>query len=196
MYIVYMHRCRINNKCYIGLTTKSITERWLVHCRSARHRPKFHFHRAIAAYGEDAWDHEVLISGIASRDDAIRIEQEMILKYRTFEPELGYNMTIGGESPNEGRTLSDEHRRRIGDALRGRKHNDVSRLNMSEAHRGLTQSEETKAKRRESLCGHEVSEETRRKISEKRRGTKMSSEARRKMSESAKKRWKHATQNV
>lgn len=193
MYIVYMHTCIVNNKRYVGFTSKGINKRWDKHCWHALHDPRFIFHRAIACYGVDAWQHEVLAS-VQTIDEARQLEQKFILEHRTFEPELGYNMTLGGEG-TMGRELSEEHRRKIGQANRGRKHSEASRHNMSVSHQGKVQSEETKAKRIKSLIGHEVSFETREKIRARRKGRKMSEASRKLMSERAKERWKKFRDN-
>jgi len=84
----------------------------------------------------------------------------------------------------KGIKLTDEHKRKIGDANRGRKFTKEQRMNMSLAHIGNT-----------SHLGHKHSEESRKKMSEAARGNtshlgmKCSDESRKRMSEAAKAAW-------
>ena len=153
------------------------------------------FHRAIKKYGFDNFKYEVLVTIDLEDKQELKqkldyFEQFYIRKYHTFEN--GYNLTLGGggslscfhteESKRKmsksqkgnknclGRVLSDETKRKIGEANRGRKMSDEVCRKMSEAHRNM-------------------SEETKRKMSESHKGIKRgapSDEARRKMSESHK----------
>lgn len=84
----------------------------------------------------------------------------------------GYNLTDGGEgtlglpSPNKGKILSEEHKRKLSESHKGIKYPNRK---ISEEHKGKKRgpmSEETKRKIRESLKGKSLSEETKRKISE------------------------------
>ena len=117
MYIIYRHTSKTSGKSYIGLTSKSIEERWRGHCRDAMKKQKYYFHRAIAAYGIDDWLHETLMSNISTLDEANKWETHFIKLYRTFEPEVGYNLTLGGD----GCKANDETRKKISQKLKGRK---------------------------------------------------------------------------
>jgi hypothetical protein len=75
------------------------------------------------------------------------------------------------------RKCSEETKKRISDALTGKKHNQERRKINSEVHKGITHSEETKKKISEltsgennGFYGKNHSEETRRKISEGQKG--------------------------
>jgi group I intron endonuclease len=171
-----MHTSAVTGKSYIGVTSKTWEERWAGHCRSAREGSQYHFHRAITAYGPDAWTHVIIEENIVTATAAMDRERALILQYRTFEPEHGYNLTLGGEGcscndetrrrlscalrGNEklraaltGRKLSTEHRKKIGDAKRGTKHSDETRAKLSESHRGprSPRTEETKQKLRDAM---------------------------------------------
>lgn len=104
------------------------------------------------------------------------------------------NLTDGGEGLT-GLILSEEHRRKIGEAQRGRKHSEETRRKRSEALRGRVFSEETLLKMREAQLGKKFSEErrrknvrtwseeSRRKLSAANRGRKISEEHIRKTAE-------------
>ena len=76
----------------------------------------------------------------------------------------------------KGRTCSEEHRRKISEAIKGENHPMY----------GKHFSEETRKKMSEAKKGKKFSEEHRRKISESLKGKTMSEETRRKMTESHK----------
>ena len=89
---IYMHRNKINNKKYIGLTCQKPSERWqkgkgYIQC------PKFYF--AIEKYGWDNFEHIILEDGL-SKDEANAKEQYYIKLYDTINN--GYNISIGGGS--------------------------------------------------------------------------------------------------
>ena len=92
--------------------------------------------------------------------------------------------------------MSEETRRKISEAKKGRTFSEEHRRNISESHKGKKRapfSEETRRKMSEAnkgeknpMYGKHISEETRRKISEAKKGHTLSEETRRKMSESHK----------
>ena len=87
------------------------------------------------------------------------------------------NGRMNGQAQLGRRKQSEETRRKIGEALRGRP-------NPHRGKPGRPISEETRCKIGESLRGRSHSEEARRKMSEAQRGRSHSEETRRKMSES------------
>lgn len=76
------------------------------------------------------------------------------------------------------RTLSEEHKRKIGLASKGRKHSEETKRKMSEVHKGKHPSEETRMKLskshigNKSHLGHEHSKEAKQKMSESHKGSK------------------------
>lgn len=92
-YVVYMHENRINGKKYIGITCDIPEKRWANGKGYYRNK---HFTDAINRYGWDAFDHRVLYTDL-TKEEACRIEQEMIQKYGTQDKTKGYNLTSGGE---------------------------------------------------------------------------------------------------
>jgi len=81
------------------------------------------------------------------------------------------------------RVHSEETRKKMSEAAKGRKLDDETKLKISAANLGKTRSEETKAKIKEVRKLQTFSEETRRKMSEARTGTTRSEEAIRKTAE-------------
>ena len=100
----------------------------------------------------------------------------------------------------KGVTLSDETRRKMSEAKKGRIFSEEHRRKLSESQKGHTVNEETRKKMSEAKKGKKLSEETRKKISEAKKGENhpmygmhFSEEHRRKISEAMKRR--HAAQS-
>ena len=90
---------------------------------------------------------------------------------------------------NRGRHRTEEHKRKIGEASRLRKrfpHSEETKRKISESCKGRIISYETQQKINEAKRGYRHSEETKRKIGESNKGRHHSEETRRKMSESHK----------
>ena len=103
--IIYKITNLINNKVYIGKTTKTIEWRFKKHCYDAKKNPntKNHFHRALLKYGPENF----IIEQIDSADTKIALnekEQYWINYYRSIIN--GYNMTPGGDGGNTYTALS------------------------------------------------------------------------------------------
>lgn len=91
-WIIYFHKNKINNKLYIGITSKDPKVRWHLDGSGYQNQPKFF--NAIKKYGWDNFEHSVLIKGLTFEEAKI-IEKELIKKYNTKNN--GYNSTDGGE---------------------------------------------------------------------------------------------------
>lgn len=95
MAILYKITNRINGKMYIGITTRSLEERFAGHLSAMRQGSKFRFHSAIRKYGVDCWVCEIL----EENDDLDYIrkrEEELISQYNTTNSSFGYNAKPGG----------------------------------------------------------------------------------------------------
>lgn len=97
----------INNKIYVGLTTKTPEERWKQHVSTAHklnHKDsKCLFKRAIRKYGQDNFKLEII--DIADSEEELK-EKEIYwikkLKSYAFDDDgYGYNSTRGGDMPSE-----------------------------------------------------------------------------------------------
>lgn len=112
-FLIYKHTNKTSGKSYIGLTGRTIIQRWNEHCYQALVlESPVHFHRAIRLYGKDDWKSTVLEDNIPSVVEAQTFEKAYILKYDTFEN--GYNSTLGGEGVsglNPFKDWTDERKR-------------------------------------------------------------------------------------
>lgn len=104
---VYMITNKINHKKYIGITQRTIEERWEEHIHMAyclNHKDsKSLFKKAIRKYGKDAWIVEELDTA-SSIEELKEKEIYWIAKLKTYafdEDGWGYNSTKGGDYVTE-----------------------------------------------------------------------------------------------
>jgi group I intron endonuclease len=113
-YTIYRHTNKINGKSYIGQTCQDPQKRWSNgHGYNAKKQQIFY--RAIAKYGWDNFEHEILEDGIASLSEANEREKFWIANYHTwaYDPNCnGYNMTQGGDG-SPGRKMSDNTKAKL-----------------------------------------------------------------------------------
>ena len=128
-YTVYKHTSP-RGKVYIGVTSLRPEERW---GGGAGYVKNKHFNRAIKKYGWDNIKHEILFDGL-SKEDAFKIEIELIKEYRSSEREFGYNLGTGGEHGPTGSKWSDESRENHMNAIwsKPRNHSEEKKKRISE----------------------------------------------------------------
>ena len=85
-----------------------------------------------------------------TKEEAEAQEVQLIAKYRSAEPEWGYNTSLGGKGTGR---HSEETRRKLGNVRRGAHHTEEAKRKLSEAHTGKTLSEEHIAKLKEAQFG-------------------------------------------
>lgn len=170
-YCVYAHINKINGKIYIGQTVygNDPNRRWqngvgYTHCS--------YFWNAIQKYGWDNFQHIILLSNL-SYDDANYFEENLIRKLGTTDSHKGYNLKFGGDN----RTLTDEHKSKIGKANKGKKVSDETRKKMSKSKIGINHpkygkhlSEEHKARISNANKGKHRTHIQKKRISEAHKG--------------------------
>lgn len=110
-YSVYIHTTP-NGKKYIGITTQKPEDRWI---NGLGYKKNTHFYRAIKKYGWNNINHEILFVNLLE-SEATEIEKELIKKYKTMNPNYGYNSTSGGEI---GKTLTEQAKIKISENRKG-----------------------------------------------------------------------------
>lgn len=90
---VYMHICP-NSKVYIGQAIDPVS-RWN---NGNGYINNKEFYSDIKKYGWDNIGHEILFDYL-TKEEANKIEEELILKYESFNPQKGYNQRIGNKHP-------------------------------------------------------------------------------------------------
>jgi group I intron endonuclease len=114
MGFIYKITNTINNKAYIGITTKTPEERWRVHLQAIKSGKGCPLLRsAINKHGADKFKIETLI--ICFDDALFKLEKDYIKKYNTLAPN-GYNAHEGGECGGNftGKKHSVETKAKIG----------------------------------------------------------------------------------
>lgn len=128
-YIIYQIQNKINNKNYIGFSSKSVEKRWSKHCVDAKNGRNTYLCNAIRKYGTENFDTKI-IHCCDNLDLAKNfLEQHYIKNLKSYYLDgNGYNMTLGGEG-----TI-------------GHKHSNETKIKMSKSHTGRKHSDETKLK--------------------------------------------------
>lgn len=98
-----MHRNMINDKKYIGITSRNVDLRW----QNGLGYKNTHFGNAIKKYGWENFEHIILFEGL-NKEQAFEKEKELIKKYDTTNRELGYNRSTGGSAPALGMHHSEK----------------------------------------------------------------------------------------
>lgn len=91
-YKIYMHKNKINGKVYIGQTKQTLNHRWN-NGKGYDRCP--YFYNAIKKYGWENFEHMLIIDGL-TKEQADELEKEFIQKYKSYDMEYGYNISLGG----------------------------------------------------------------------------------------------------
>ena len=168
-YCVYMHTSP-SRKVYIGITRTSPEKRWGKN--GYGYKSQQYFWRAIQKYGWDNFKHEILYEHL-TKSEAENLEIKLIAMYKSNQREFGYNIENGGSSVGK---ISDETRKKISEANMGRESPNKGKPMSNEQKKKISiarigqsngpRSEETKRKISEANTGKTVSEETRKKLSD------------------------------
>lgn len=159
---VYIHKNKITNKAYIGITSLSPQKRWGPNGNG--YNTQISFYGAIQKYGWDNFEHIIWAEGLTEKE-AEKLEVILIALFKTNcckykNPTYGYNMTDGGEGGN-GCVRSDEVRNKISIAQKGRLVSDEIRNKLSDIMK-----EKFKDPENNPMYGKHHSDETKEKISQ------------------------------
>lgn len=128
---VYKITNSVNDKIYIGLTSKTVEKRWKKHVSDAEQMKRPHaIHRAIRKYGAGTFHISILFES-DSLEELNEMEKKSIELQNSMWPN-GYNLHSGGEA----HVISE-----------------LTRNKMSLAQMGKKQSQQTKSKRSMKLSG-------------------------------------------
>lgn len=204
MNIVYITTNLINGKQYVGShSTDNINDGYLGSGKIIR--------KAISKYHFRNFSREIL-KECNTIGEARKLEEKYIKVYDTISPN-GYNLSPTGGCSHQGGRLSEEHKKKIGQALKGKKRDpkigkkisksrkERGSYNFSKEHKEKISntlkgrkngppSEETKEKMRRGNIGNILSNETKKKMSLSKRGIKLSEEHKQNISNNNSKFWK------
>lgn len=148
-----------NSKIYVGTTQRSKPEiRWQ---NGSGYKSQPLIWNAICKYGWENIKHKVIVC--ETPEKMWEMEKELIKKYDTTNPEHGYNLSIGGEKSGAGYHPTEEHKRKLSAALKGKK-----RPPFTEKHRKRIS--ESKKGEKNPNYGKTCPESIRQKISESMKG--------------------------
>lgn len=181
-YYVYIHTTP-NNKKYIGITSQKPETRW---ANGFGYTHNKYFNNAIEKYGWNNIKHEIVFENL-TKEEASKVEVELIDKYKTCDRNYGYNLTTGGEInkhySQETIQLMSINNSGSNNPFYGKKHTAETKRHMSEMAKGRIFSEETRKKLSDNMTGRYVgdknpmygkthTDEARLKISETHKGIK------------------------
>lgn len=178
---IYMYINKINGKRYVGQAV-NFKKRHQKHISSSYNKKEkysynYLFHRAIRKYGIENFKIQILAENIPTQEKMNDYEIFFIKRYNTLvNNKKGYNVASGGSNGNSfaGKTEEEmnEIKRKISEALKGKKCSEETKQKLSEAKKGENHpnyskhlSEETKQKISEAHKGKKYSESTKQKIS-------------------------------
>ena len=98
VWTIYCHTHVESKRRYVGLTTKTMMQRWNQHVLDSKHKIGkgcAHLWNAIRKYGKDAFSHEVL-EKCYYLEVANLAEECWVEFYATRNPEFGFNLVRGG----------------------------------------------------------------------------------------------------
>jgi group I intron endonuclease len=134
MYTIYHVWCKTSEKSYVGLTKETLAKRWRRHCLRAAYGEKTHFWNAIRDHGKESFEIKALSEG-ATREEANALEMLWIALLNTRDPNVGYNLTAGGEGVSN---PSPETRLKLRNGRLGKKASSETLKKMSEARKGIS----------------------------------------------------------
>ena len=148
-----------NPQGMVMATESSVNRTWYIYCHTSpsgkryigqtcMHNPKrrwdkgykgcTYFEHAIQKYGWDKFEHSIL-AVCHTKQMADLLEQHLIARFNTTNPNNGYNILKGGRG-RAGHAVSEETKRKISQSLTGRKGHRVNaetRQRMSEAQKAV-----------------------------------------------------------
>jgi group I intron endonuclease len=154
-YTVYVHTFP-NGKRYVGITCQDVKRRW----RDGKGYEGQVVYGAILKYGWNNVKHEILFDGL-TKEQAEEEEKALIKRYDTTSHANGYNVELGGNATGK---VSDESKRKNSEShkglMAGEKHwhygqhwSDEVKKKISEASKGKKISDETRLKQSAIFSG-------------------------------------------
>jgi group I intron endonuclease len=151
--IVYKVTNKLNGKCYIGQTIRTLSARWASHCK--KNNECVAISRAIQKYGKESFCIDT-IAEYKTMEDLNNAEEYYIDWYNSLSPN-GYNLHTGGLN----HIMSEESKKKLSDSLKGKQtwwlgkpHSKETKKKMSESRIGSNN----------RMFGRKHSEETKQKI--------------------------------
>ena len=177
----------VSHRWYVG-QTRDVTERRATHFK---HLADNKHHNDILQFSHNKHGRCAFIFVLLERSNVDSLNEREVFwikELSAFVSDGGYNLTTGGDCKqtvsgstriksslsHKGKTLSEEQKRKIGDASRGKRHSKESKRKISEANKGRPRTPEWLKNSSDAHKGYVQTPETRAKISKARLGIKKS----------------------
>lgn len=127
---IYAHINKQNNKAYVGQTIRELNIRFGNNGNNYKNNRNTLFYDAIQKYGWNNFQHKIIYTiECESKDDLLlalnNLEEQVILKYNSYNSEYGYNIECGGKNAIK----SDVTKQKIKHTLKKDKSNIENILN-------------------------------------------------------------------
>lgn len=114
--LVYKITNEINGKVYIGITEKTLEERWNGHKSKMRNGNKSHLYCAMRKYGVQNFSIIIIEDNVKTYEELLEKEIFYISKFNSTNVDIGYNMTYGGDTnPMIHPRTIQKHKERLSD---------------------------------------------------------------------------------
>ena len=185
--LVYKITNLVNNKVYIGQTTKTLQSRKLRHIQDANNNVDTYFARAILKYGANSFKWQVICI-CPNMDSLNKTEQYYIAYYNSMDNTVGYNLQSGGKYC----IMSDRTKEKLSRIRRGKNHPMYGKKHSLEARKKIKEAMRSRIEDPDyvpPMLGKKASKETLKKMSKASSGKnnywygkKLSKEHRKKLS--------------
>jgi hypothetical protein len=119
---IYIHKNKINGKCYVGQTTTNPKFRWGKNGVKYKNQDKFY--NAIQKYGWNNFEHIILPTVYKTKETLDKAEIDLIKDLDSVDN--GYNVSLGGKSP----VFTQETRDKLSKKLKGVGNKKISVYNL------------------------------------------------------------------
>ena len=92
-YTLYMHKNKINDKKYIGITKQKPEYRW---SNGKGYIHNHYFYSSIQKYGWNEGFEHIILQNNLTQQEACQLEKQLIKSFDTTNPDKGYNLCEGG----------------------------------------------------------------------------------------------------
>lgn len=146
---------KLNNKVYVGqsinIRSRLTKHKWELN-KNIHHNP--HLQYAWNKYGEDCFDFITLCETTEEKLD--EMEQYYIFAFDACDEEFGYNKSYGGKSPkvtNDVKQRMSVAHSGVNNPMYGKHHSDETKRKISEANKGRVEPDELRKKKSEMMSG-------------------------------------------
>lgn len=123
-FYIYVHRCKLNGKIYVGQTCQNPSRRWR---NGEGYKGCSYFYNAILKYGWDNFEHIILEEGLTKKEANIK-EQFWIKFFNSTNPNKGYNLKSGGNDCS----YSEKSKIKMSESAKKRFSNEEEKILQSE----------------------------------------------------------------